>query len=204
MIAAQPAKALDVSNFVLYTGVRLYVIFTQANTAESPTLNVNRTGAKPIKLGSNSSPGTNEPTWSSPASGSTASSAWNGIKANVIYEAYYDGTNWILSAMNGPSMGVKGYYFSTSKSYIKFTNGLIIQWLLLSWSSTRHREFEATLPVSFTSQTSYITVITPSSPTINSFGVGSYNSANNKVKGVVYGLISEDRCTGVQIFTIGY
>ena len=41
---------------------------------------------------------------------------------------YYDGTNWILSAMNGPSMGVKGYYFSTSKSYIKFTNGLIIQW----------------------------------------------------------------------------
>lgn len=159
--AATVAKTLALSNFALYTGARLYIIFSNENTASAPTLNVNSTGAKPIKLGSNSSPGTSDLTWANPASGSTVSSAWNKIKANTIYEAYYDGTNWILSAMNGPSMGVKGYYFSTSKSYIKFTNGLIIQWYKVQGSGSSATTKSFTWPLTFTSSTSYVVSATP-------------------------------------------
>ena len=147
--AAATTKAIAVTNFALYTGARLYIIFSNANTASSPKLKVGSSVEKPIKLGSNATPGTSEPTWQNP---STTSSNWNGIKANIIYEAYYDGTNWILSAMNGPSMGVKGYYFSTSKSYIKFTNGLIIQWGTGNKTGTSgtDRLIKVTFPLAFT------------------------------------------------------
>lgn len=37
------------NNFELYTGVTITVKFTNNNTASAPTLNINSTGAKPIK-----------------------------------------------------------------------------------------------------------------------------------------------------------
>ena len=115
------AKTVTLANFALYTGARLYILFSNANTAATPTLNVNSTGAIAIKVGSGA-------TSTDPANPSTTSGAWNGIQANVIYEAYYDGTYWRLSRANGNMLGVKAYYFSADFGYIVFTNGLIIQW----------------------------------------------------------------------------
>lgn len=47
--AATAAKVVTLDNFVLTTGAKLYIRFTVTNTAASPTLNVNSTGAKPIQ-----------------------------------------------------------------------------------------------------------------------------------------------------------
>lgn len=47
--AATAAKVVTLDNFVLITGAKLYIRFTVTNTAASPTLNVNSTGAKPIQ-----------------------------------------------------------------------------------------------------------------------------------------------------------
>lgn len=46
--ASTTAKTVACSNFVLATGAEIVVKFTVTNTASSPTLNVNGTGAKPI------------------------------------------------------------------------------------------------------------------------------------------------------------
>ena len=68
------------NNFALYPGVRISVIFTNANSAVSPKLNVNSTGAVPIKshIGDDLE---------------EAEYAW---KANTIYDFMYNGICWLL------------------------------------------------------------------------------------------------------------
>ncbi|MDR2648762.1 MAG: hypothetical protein LBB94_03470, partial [Clostridiales bacterium] len=46
--AATAAKTVTVDRFALAVGEWLFVIFSNANTAANPTLNINATGAKPI------------------------------------------------------------------------------------------------------------------------------------------------------------
>ena len=48
--AATVAKVVTLSGFTLYTGATVTVYFTYANTASNPTLNVNGTGAKNIRV----------------------------------------------------------------------------------------------------------------------------------------------------------
>lgn len=79
--AATAAKTVTVSDFALTTGVRVVVKFTTTNTAYSPTLNVNGTGAKNIY--------------------------YNGRKiyarylaADKVYEFVYDGEYWVLVGDN--------------------------------------------------------------------------------------------------------
>ncbi len=90
--AATAAKNVTytLSAFELITGVRVAVMFTYANTASSPTLNVNNTGAKAIY-----------------ANGSAASSS-NSWSAGEVVEFVYTGTQW--KAVGGD----KGW---THKSY---------------------------------------------------------------------------------------
>lgn len=71
------AKVVTSSGFVLATGVRIAVKFTNGNTTAFPTLNVNSTGAKSIYQN-----GTVGATWS----------------AREVVEFVYDGTNWNASA----------------------------------------------------------------------------------------------------------
>ena len=79
--AATAAKAVSITNFKLVAGVMVAIKFTNANTANSPTLNVTETGAKSIVC-----------------SGSTL--ATNGLakkfKTNYVYFFVYDGTNWVV------------------------------------------------------------------------------------------------------------
>ena len=61
----------------LFTGLTVRVQFTHANTASSPTLNVNSTGAIPIMHGTSTA----------------VSSAW---VAGAVVQFTYDGTNWVI------------------------------------------------------------------------------------------------------------
>ena len=75
--AATAAKVVSVPNFVLATGSEVTVQFTVTNTAESPTLNVNGTGAKAIVY-------------------RNAAISAGYLAANRVYKFVYDGTNYEL------------------------------------------------------------------------------------------------------------
>lgn len=71
-------KTISVPGYSLKTGGAIKVKFTKTNTADSPTLNIQSTGAKPIYY-----------------NGSPASSI-NSWGANEVVLVYYDGTNYQL------------------------------------------------------------------------------------------------------------
>ena len=75
--AATATKAVSITNFTLVTGARVIVKFTVTNTAASPTLNVNNTGAKAIQY-----------------RGAAITAGY--LAANRTYEFVYDGTNYQL------------------------------------------------------------------------------------------------------------
>ena len=75
--AATAAKVVSCTGFTLGTGARIIVQFTVTNSAASPTLNVNNTGAKAITYRN-----------------SAISAGY--LAANRVYEFVYDGTNYEL------------------------------------------------------------------------------------------------------------
>ena len=78
------AKVVTCADFdTLITGVLILVKFDYTNTAASPTLNVNSTGAIAIYTDGNNAPGTTE------------LKSW---KANEIVPFVYDGTYWMMAA----------------------------------------------------------------------------------------------------------
>lgn len=73
------AKTVSYSGFTLETGATINVVFSNANTAAAPTLNVNSTGAKSIAL----------------EDGTTASSTYPAyFPASSIITFVYDGSKW--------------------------------------------------------------------------------------------------------------
>ncbi len=93
--AATVAKVASCSDFVLATGATIAVKFTYTNTASSPTLNVNSTGAKSIKQ-----------------YGTTAVNTYH-WRANEVVLLVYDGTNW---QMVSKSTATTTYYGLTKLS----------------------------------------------------------------------------------------
>ena len=73
--AGTAAKTVTVDNFSLETGAIVAVKFTVTNTAASPTLNINSTGAKAIYY-----------------NGAAITAGY--LKANKVYEFIYNGTQW--------------------------------------------------------------------------------------------------------------
>ena len=73
--AATAAKVSTISGFSLYTGVMVSIKFTVTNTAASPTLNINSTGAKPIYY-----------------RGAAITASY--LSANRTYAFVYNGTQW--------------------------------------------------------------------------------------------------------------
>lgn len=92
---ATAAKTVTVTgNFTLETGATIAVKFTNTNTASSPTLNVNETGAKAIKR------------YGTTAAGTAAYSSW---QAGQVVIFVYDGTQWqrtFNETYNGDITGV--------------------------------------------------------------------------------------------------
>lgn len=78
--ASTAAKVVTCDGFELYTGCRISIKFSTANTAASPTLNVNDTGAIAI--------------WYNNASAAAANPVLWGT--NAVLPFVYDGSHWIL------------------------------------------------------------------------------------------------------------
>lgn len=74
-------KTVAMTGFVLYEGVTVHVKFLNTNSVASPTLNVNGTGAKEIKLYGTTAAGTN--------------AEREGWQAGAVVSFTYDGTYWI-------------------------------------------------------------------------------------------------------------
>ena len=83
---------LDTEVFSLYEGVMITVRFENANTASSPTINVNGTGAIAVKL------------YGTTAAGNTPAKSWNAGEAVTFV---YDGSYWLL--VGGGTTGVTDY-----------------------------------------------------------------------------------------------
>lgn len=104
--AGTAAKVVTLSGFSLATGARITVKFTVTNTAGSPTLNVNSTGAKTIMY-----------------RGSAISAGY--LAANRVYEFIYDGTNWELigdiNTDTNTDTKVTNTLATTTKAYVTGT-----------------------------------------------------------------------------------
>ena len=87
--ASTAAKTVAITGFVLTTGAVFYVKFSNANTANSPTLNVNSTGAKNIYFqnGTRLETTSNYPDY---------------LQSGKFYQFVYDGTNYVL--INNPNV----------------------------------------------------------------------------------------------------
>lgn len=104
--ASTAAKVVSLASFSLVTGARIMVKFTVTNTASSPTLNVNSTGAKSIMY-----------------RGSAISAGY--LAANRVYEFVYDGTNYELvgdiNTDTNTDTKVTNTLNTTAKAYITGT-----------------------------------------------------------------------------------
>lgn len=103
------------SGFTLITGTTVHVKFTYANTASSPTLNINGTGAKSINC-----------LWSHSFSGSFNYNYW---EAGEVVTLTYDGTYWQInkSMPNFSSLNARLTALEQQLSSISVTNTLLIE-----------------------------------------------------------------------------
>lgn len=102
--AGTAAKTVTKTGFVLSTGCRLVIKMSYANTAASPTLNVNNTGAKPFYY-----------------NGEVASSN-NTWEAGETLDVYYDGTIYQASSFEGGGVNAEKIKFDNSDTEIKSNN----------------------------------------------------------------------------------
>lgn len=79
--AATVAKVVDMTGFKLTKGATIFVKFKYKNSAASPTMNVNGTGAKPIYRYGTTAPGSDSST--------------NSWADNAVMSFTYDGTGWM-------------------------------------------------------------------------------------------------------------
>ena len=97
--AATVAKVVTLSGFSLYTGAQVTVKFTYANTAANPTLNVNSTGAKKIRVNNKNI---------------TSQYYWG---ANNTVTFIFDGTYWVVSDTSASSI-LASWASTIDKTYI--------------------------------------------------------------------------------------
>ena len=94
--AATAAKTVSMSSFnTPINGMTIHVYFTYSNTASSPTLNVNTTGAKPIYRYYNKTPGT------------TPANSWQaGELVSLTYNTTANASGcWVMNDWNNTSYG---------------------------------------------------------------------------------------------------
>lgn len=113
--ATYTTKTVTVGNFSLVEGVRVIVKFTNANSASSPKLNVNETGAIPIMRYGTTAAGSN--------------TATNGWEAGAVLAFTYDGTNW-----------VQDYWYNTT-----YTNASLGQGYGTCYTATSTAEKEVSM-----------------------------------------------------------
>lgn len=134
----------------------------------------------------------------------------DGMADNLHYinasDTTFDNAALILGAMGSKTIGVGiiASAHSSNSGYVKFANGLLIQWKRVTYSSARMKSFTEQLPVNYSNTNTAVCFVSAISTTINSFAASAYLSNANTVKGVLYGIYNTDLHTGLQIVTIGY
>ena len=140
-------KTVSVTGFVLVTGARVTVNFSESNTAANPTLNVHSgnayTGAKAIMYRGTSS-----------VSGSSNYYRW---QAGDIIDFIYDGTNWVMVGWQTYAYHAESATSASTSTYATY----------LSCSTTK------LLTASNTSTVTSSATIIPSSNGV--YSLGSYN-----------------------------
>lgn len=94
--AATAAKTVSLTNFILETGASVRIKFSNANSASTPTLNVNSTGAKNIRWNNTNLPSTQY---------------WT---ANQVIDFVYDGTYWNMIGAAKDNNTDTNYYHTPS------------------------------------------------------------------------------------------
>ena len=84
------AKTVAISDFVLYEGASVLVKFSNGNSAASPTLNVNSTGAKTIRFNG----------------AAISDSLYYSWSSGAVLEFVYDGTYWNLMTTGNTDTGI--------------------------------------------------------------------------------------------------
>ena len=139
----EPDKTVNILNFKLQTGSIIRVMFQNGNNAVAPTLNVSGTGAKDIKVikaGSKVTPINHTGYWRGDSN--TSSEMW---QPYTTLDLMYDGTDWVICG--NP---VVEDYSSNDGGYTVYANGLIMQWMKLTdTTTTNNKEFD--LCVGYTS-----------------------------------------------------
>lgn len=97
--AGTVAKTVTLSGFSLYTGATVSVLFSYANTVANPTLNVNGTGAKAIRVNN---------------AAITAAYYW---AANNTVTFVYNGTYWVMADSSANSI-IAAWCYNNNKTYI--------------------------------------------------------------------------------------
>lgn len=104
---ATSAKVVTCEGFSLYTGARIVVKFTYANTASSMTMNVNSTGAKTVRF---------------PSGQSTTTDPSQYIQRGGCYLFIYDGTYWTFA---NSTLGIKNLAGETVYPKPDYSSSLI-------------------------------------------------------------------------------
>lgn len=94
------SKTVSVTGFTLTEGACIRVLFTNANSASWPKLNVNNTGAKEIRVFKNGTPRPLNEKY-----GNTTTAGAYMWSANTLLELYYNGSYWV--AINNPIIAQK-------------------------------------------------------------------------------------------------
>lgn len=104
--ANEITKVVEMKGFVIMQGVTIHVKFTNANTASSPRLNVQTSGAYPIMQYGTTGAGTDALTTSWPA--------------GAIVSFTFDGTNWVMNfgVNTDTQYSVQNTYDNTSNNPI--------------------------------------------------------------------------------------
>lgn len=166
------AKIVSCSGFKLYTGATISVYFTYANSASSPTLNVNGTGARSIMMN---------------GSYMTSSNGWN---AGDTVTFVYSGTYWrvadcgaqskITQAVDSITLSVSGSLGGTAS--ITIGKGNTSTSASMNLSNVRSAFANNTVPITISAGTitfnSNTLVVNSTNFSVTSTGVITATSAN--------------------------
>ena len=128
-------KIVQLPGLTLTPGMTVTVLFIYGNKAVAPSLNVNLDGAKTIKVYSNGGK-------------TTVTAQWD---AGTSMTLMYDGTDFVV--LGNP---VVMSNFGSSASYIKYANGLLIQWRRVEQEILNDKPYEVIIPIAYTNKPTII------------------------------------------------
>ena len=133
--SSEQDKIIQLPGLTLTAGMTVTVLFFYGNKAVAPRLNVNLDGAKPIKVYSNGDK-------------TTVTTQWD---VGTSMTLMYDGTDFVVLGNPVVMSKLDGTY-----SYIKYANGLLIQWGHVEQQIPKDEPFEVIFPIAYTNKPTVI------------------------------------------------